>query len=58
MSEKDEGSSIDKLDESEEERVADDNDGFGMHIEPPVRNIELVLDRWKAIKRNSSIVRS
>jgi len=29
-----------------------------MDIEPPVRNIGSILDRWKAMKRNSSIVRS
>ena len=38
--------------------MADDNDGFGMDIEPPVRNIGPVLDRWKAMKRNSSTVRT
>jgi len=55
---KDEGSVVDKLDESEEERVADDDDGFGMDIEPPVRKNGPVLDRWRAMKRNSSFVRS
>ena len=58
VSDKDEGSSADKLDDSEEERVADDDDGFRMDIEPPVRKIGSVLDRWKAMKRNSSTVRS
>jgi len=41
---KDEGSSTDKLDDREEERVADDDDGFGMDSEPPVRKIGPVLD--------------
>jgi len=58
VSDKDEGSAADKLDESEEERVADDDDGFGMHTESEVRKIGPVLDRWRAMKRNPSTVRS
>jgi len=38
-SENREGDAVDKLDDSEEERVANDNDGFGIDIQPPVRNI-------------------
>jgi len=30
VSDKNEGSSVDKLDDSEEERVVDDDDGFGI----------------------------
>jgi len=58
VSDKDEGSAADKLDESEEERVTDDDDGFGMHTESEVRKIGLVLDRWRAMKRNPSTMRS
>ena len=48
-SDNDEGDAVDKLDYSEEERVADD-DGFGMDIQPLLRNIGPVLDMWKAMK--------
>jgi len=54
----DEGSYADKLDDSEEERVADDDDGFWMDIQQRVRNIRPDLERWKAMRRNSSIVKS
>jgi len=57
-SENDEGAGADKLDDSEEERVADDDDGFGVDIQPPVRKLGAVLDRWKAMKRNPSTVRT
>jgi len=55
-SEKDEGSIAYKLDDSEEERVSDDGDGFGMDIKQPFRNIGPVLNRWKSMKQNSSRV--
>ena len=55
--EDEEGLVGDKLDDSEEERVANDDDGFGMDIDPPVRKIGPVLDRWKSFKRNSSKVK-
>jgi len=54
----DEGDAADKLDDSEEERVVNDDDGFGIDIQPPVRKIGPVLDRWKAMKRNPSIMRA
>jgi len=54
-SDNDEGDAVDKLDYSEEERVADD-DGFGMDIQPLLRNIGPVLDMWKAMKWNPSMV--
>jgi len=38
--------------------VADDDDGFGVDIQPPVRKLGPVLDRWKAMKRNPSTVRT
>jgi len=57
-SKEEEGSIGDKLDDSEEERVTDDDDGFWMAIDPPLRNIILVLDRWKSMKQNSSKVRN
>ena len=37
--------------------MADDDDGFGMDIDPPVRKFGPVLDRWKSFKRNSSRVK-
>jgi len=37
--------------------VADDDDGFGMDIDPPVRKFGPILDRWKAFKRNLSRVK-
>jgi len=55
--EDEEGLAGEKLDDSEEKRVADDDDGFGMDIDPPVRKIGPVLDRWKSFKWNSSIVK-
>jgi len=54
----DEGFYADKLDDSEEERVAHNDDGFGMDIQQRVRNIGPVLERWKAMRQNSSIVRN
>jgi len=51
-----EGLAGEKLDDSEEERVVDD-DGFGMDIDPLVWKIGPILDRWKSFKRNSSKVR-
>ena len=54
-----EGSARDKLDDSEEERVANDDDElFGLDNGSPRRNIGPVLDRWKPLKQNSSRVRN
>jgi len=43
----------DRLDESEEERVADDDDGFGMD-NVPRRNFQQVLERWNRLKAKSN----
>jgi len=43
----------DRLDESEEERVADDDDGFGMD-NVPRRNFKQVLERWNRLKAKSN----
>ncbi|QCE04980.1 hypothetical protein DEO72_LG8g3022 [Vigna unguiculata] len=56
--ENDEGSYAKKLDDSEEERVADDDDEFGMDIQERVRNIRSILERWKAMRKNSITVKS
>jgi len=56
-----EGSTVDKLDESEEERIIGDDDGFRMDNErvvhdPSRRNFGPILDKWKTFKQNSSRV--
>ena len=55
--EDEEGLAGEKLDDSEKERVANGEDGFGMDIDPPIRKIGPVLDRWKSFKPNSSKVK-
>jgi len=47
---------LDRLDESEEERVADDDDGFGTD-NVQRRNFQQVLERWNKLKAKSSSVR-
>ena len=56
--EEEEDPSRDRLDDSEEERMADDDDGFGMDNNSSRRKIVPVLERWKEFQRNSSKVRN
>ncbi|KOM43334.1 hypothetical protein LR48_Vigan05g093800 [Vigna angularis] len=55
------GEVVENVDDSEEERMANDDDGFGMEnerVEKERRNIDPVLDRWNKMKKKKKTVRS
>ncbi|XP_017423650.1 uncharacterized protein LOC108332863 [Vigna angularis] len=56
-----EGEVVENVDDSKEERMTNDDDGFGMEnerVEEERRNINPVLDRWKRMKKKKKTVRS